>query len=105
MSPSASKPPVELTPDELIEEEWGPVKKKKKDKKGKAPIDVADEEDERKGFPAHIYPLLSTEALAENTEPQVIFENQNPDEIDESGVTVLSKKEKEKLKKEREKVS
>ena len=50
ISLSALKAPVELTPDELIEEEWGPVKKKKKDKKGKAKIDAGDEDDKRKGL-------------------------------------------------------
>jgi hypothetical protein len=50
-----------------------------------------------------------TRRLAEDpvvAEPHATLEreNENPDEIDESGVKVLSKKEKEKLKKEREKV-
>jgi translation initiation factor 5B len=50
ISHSASKAPVEVTADELLDEEWGPAKeKKKKDKKGKAKADSGDE-DERKGL-------------------------------------------------------
>jgi translation initiation factor 5B len=108
---ATSKAPVELTAEEVIEEEWGPVKeKKKKDKKGKASPDASDEDDEREGLhPLPFFPLLSVDALADDpvpSESQATLErgNKNPNEIDESGVKVLSKKEKEKLKKEREKV-
>jgi translation initiation factor 5B len=47
---AASKAPVEVTADDLMDDEWGPVKEKKgkKDKKGKSKKtkDVDEEEDE-----------------------------------------------------------
>ncbi len=63
----------------------------------------------RKVCPLACILLSSVDALPEDpttAEPQTTLEreNENPDEVDESGVKVLSKKEKEKLKKEREKV-
>jgi translation initiation factor 5B len=44
---SNSKGPVEVTADDLADEEWGPVKeKKKKDKKGKGKKSKQQEEEE-----------------------------------------------------------
>lgn len=49
--PGAIKVPVQVTADDLADEEWGPVKqKKKKDKKGKDKKGKSREsEDEEKG--------------------------------------------------------
>jgi len=61
----------------------------------------------RKVCPLAFILSSSVDALPEDpttAEPETPLENENPDEVDESGVKVLSKKEKEKLKKEREKV-
>lgn len=71
---SAPKKPVEIDPDDLLDEEFGPTgtgsKKGKKDKGKKA----ANDEDE------------------------------GGDDAEDAGPKLLSKKEKEKLKKEKEKV-
>jgi len=42
------KGPVEMTAEDLADEEWGPVKEKKKDKKGKGKRSKQPEEDEDK---------------------------------------------------------
>jgi translation initiation factor 5B len=43
---SAPKPGVAVTPDDLADEEWGPVKEKgKQGKKGKAKMDKAEDGD------------------------------------------------------------
>jgi translation initiation factor 5B len=102
---SVSKAP-EFTADEQIEDEWGPVKEKKK---GKVKTDARVEDDEQNGLSTRIYLITFLDALPEDpttAEPQTTLEreNENPDEVDESNIKVLSKKEKEKLKKEREKV-
>ncbi|KAF8169499.1 hypothetical protein BJ912DRAFT_933806 [Pholiota molesta] len=80
-----SKKPVEVTAEDLADEEWGPVKEKKKDKKGKSKkgkqLQDEGEEEEEKGAKDDV----------------------DDEEVEEPGVKVLSKKEKEKLKKEREK--
>ena len=50
---SAPKPGVQMTAEELADEEWGPVKKDKKGKKGKkkgrAAQDGEEEEEEKSG--------------------------------------------------------
>lgn len=113
-----SKKPVEVTAEDLADEEWGPVKEKKKDKKGKSKkgkqLQDEGEEEEEKGTLAitchsSIYAHTSLLAVADVT-PAVTATSGAKDEVDdeeeveEPGVKVLSKKEKEKLKKEREKV-
>lgn len=45
IDPSISKNPVEVTAEDLVDEEWGPVKGKK-DKKGKAKKGKATQDDE-----------------------------------------------------------
>ncbi|GJJ07759.1 hypothetical protein Clacol_001964 [Clathrus columnatus] len=90
-----SKAPVQVTPDDLADEEWASPKDKKgkKDKKskgdkkggGKIEKEESDVED--------------TPAVAAAPEPQVKEE----DDAAGEGSTILSKKEKERLKKEREK--
>jgi translation initiation factor 5B len=51
----AFKAPVEGTADDMVEEEWGPVKEKKK--KGKAKKDKTDvDENERKGL--HLFEFI-----------------------------------------------
>ncbi|KAK0231376.1 hypothetical protein IW262DRAFT_1478609 [Armillaria fumosa] len=99
----AKKQPVEMTAEELADEEWGPVKDKGKGKKGK------------KGKAAKGKPTEDEEPEAqakEETQSTTVEPSQIPvtptvdvDEDDEEGggVKILSKKEKEKLKKEREK--
>ncbi|KAK7471227.1 eukaryotic translation initiation factor 5B [Stygiomarasmius scandens] len=98
------KKPVEVTAEDLADEEWGPVKEKgKKGKKGKAKkgkaqqAEEAEEDEELSLAKAE----ESTPVEVEKTEPTV-----KDDENAEDGggeVKILSKKEKEKLKKEREK--
>ncbi|KAF8898156.1 hypothetical protein CPB84DRAFT_1167176 [Gymnopilus junonius] len=93
-----SKRPVEVTAEDLADEEWGPVKeKKKKDKKGKGKQgkkeEEEDEEKENIETPTTT-PVAAPEAKDEGGD----------EEPEESGTKILSKKEKEKLKKEREKV-
>ncbi|THV00551.1 hypothetical protein K435DRAFT_818286 [Dendrothele bispora CBS 962.96] len=98
-----SKKPVEMTAEELADEEWGPVKEKgKKGKKGKAKKGKAqeDEEDEEE-TPAKAEASESTPQEAEKVTPSA--QDDEPAEDDAGEVKILSKKEKEKLKKEREK--
>jgi translation initiation factor 5B len=98
---TGSKTPVEATADDLADETWN-----KKGKKGKV-----GEESEVKGMhPLIRVPLYcpltpvegATPVECPDPKPQ---EEDNLEEGEEPGVKVLSKKEKEKLKKEREKVS
>lgn len=100
---SAPKGPVQMTAEELADEEWGPVKEKgkkgkKKGKKGKAQEDDEDEEEEKpSAAPEAPAPAAPVEAEKQD-------EDENVDGAGEDGgPKVLSKKEKEKLKKEREK--
>ncbi|EUC67517.1 translation initiation factor 5B [Rhizoctonia solani AG-3 Rhs1AP] len=101
----APKAPVEMTAEDLADEEWGPVKgKKDKGKKGKKKgAAKAEEKDEDEGEP------MAVETTPTETQPAPV---KAPDEADggddeqdegEEGGKVLSKKEKEKLKKEKEK--
>ncbi|KAL6297969.1 hypothetical protein BKA93DRAFT_107987 [Sparassis latifolia] len=101
---SAPKKPVEMTADDLADEEWGPAKgkgkkaKKSKGKKGKTPDEDLDQE------PA----AAESEVAPEEAVAPAPAEPKDEDEADEdagddAGPKVLSKKEKEKLKKEREK--
>ncbi|KDR74512.1 hypothetical protein GALMADRAFT_250508 [Galerina marginata CBS 339.88] len=104
-----SKKPIEVTAEDLADEEWGPVKeKKKKDKKGKGKkgkkVDEEDEDEEDKEN-VEIAPT-PTVAPAPEPEPEpasATKDHGDDEEPEEPGTKVLSKKEKEKLKKEREK--
>lgn len=105
-----AKKPVEVTADDLADEEWGPVKDKKgkKGKKGKKQ-EGDDDAGMSKDFHrrlrrliqdfCRIAPVLIASAPA--LEPS---EDADEDGVGEPGTKVLSKKEKEKLKKEKEKV-
>ncbi|KAF7433580.1 hypothetical protein PC9H_005541 [Pleurotus ostreatus] len=88
--PVQPKGPIEVTAEDLADEEWGPVKDKKgkkgKGKKAKEDISAAPAED-----------AVETPSAA----PAAASAGGEDDE--EPGIKVLSKKEKEKLKKEREK--
>lgn len=95
-----SKGPVQVTADDLADEEWGPVKEKKKGKKdkkkkGKAAKDEEEDEEEK----------ADGEAPAAETAPAKAEDDAAEDEEggEDGGPKVLSKKEKEKQKKEREK--
>lgn len=122
---AASKAPVEVTADDLMDDEWGPVKEKKvkKDKKGKSKKanKVNDEEEDEpepepdasKGqlsfhqFCSHwlhefIEAILVSTPREKSVEPQA---NGDEAEADDGTPKVLSKKEKERLKKEKEKVA
>ncbi|KAJ7283275.1 hypothetical protein C8J57DRAFT_1432470 [Mycena rebaudengoi] len=105
---AASKKPVEVTAEDLADEEWGPVKEKaKKGKKGKAKKGKVQEESEDEAkidepqataasTPAPPAPAAETTAAPAENEA-------DDDAPEDTGAKVLSKKEKEKLKKEREK--
>jgi translation initiation factor 5B len=101
---AGSKTPVEATADDLADETWN-----NKGKKGKA--DVVGEESEVKGMYSLIRVLLYFPLTPFEDETAVVLPDPKPQEEDnleegeEPGVKILSKKEKEKLKKEREKVS
>ncbi|KAF8966419.1 hypothetical protein BDZ97DRAFT_1903742 [Flammula alnicola] len=100
-SPAAtieSKKPVEVTAEDLADEEWGPVHEKKKEKKGKGKKGKQEEEDEKEEEKVN-----DDVAPAPTATPGVKDEGDD-EEVEEPGTKVLSKKEKEKLKKEREKV-
>ncbi|KAF8659526.1 hypothetical protein AX16_001825 [Volvariella volvacea WC 439] len=99
---ASSKKPVEVTADDLADEEWGPVKeKKKKDKKGKKKGKAKDEDDEEVAAAPAEQPQAPAAAPEQPTPASK--EADDVDDAEEPTVKVLSKKEKEKLKKEREK--
>ncbi|KIM45784.1 hypothetical protein M413DRAFT_440821 [Hebeloma cylindrosporum] len=97
-----SKKPVEVTAEDLADEEWGPVKdKKKKDKKGKGKKVKEIEEEEEVELVEEkdvVEPAPTSAATSGNK-----VEAADDEEPEEGGPKILSKKEKEKLKKEREK--
>lgn len=115
------KQPVEVTAEDLADEEWGPVKDKKKDKKGKSKKKTEDLDEDASIPSEFILPKCHTRShcLSDGAESIVpTSETTKPAEDkadaadaddggndDEPGAKVLSKKEKEKLKKEKEKVS
>ncbi|KAK0191521.1 hypothetical protein F5146DRAFT_1224243 [Armillaria mellea] len=99
----AKKQPVEMTAEELADEEWGPVKDKgkgKKGKKGKAAKGKPTEDEE-----PEVQAKEETQSTTVEPSPIPATPAADVDEDDEEGggVKILSKKEKEKLKKEREK--
>ncbi|KAG8218255.1 hypothetical protein J3R82DRAFT_3865 [Butyriboletus roseoflavus] len=96
------KAPVEMTADDLADEEWGPSKDKgKKDKKGKGKKGKALHEEEElvQDEPTN---TIASAPQPPSAEPQEHRDN-DADEDADAGPKVLTKKEKEKLKKEREK--
>lgn len=98
---------MEVTAEDLANEEWGPVKTKKgKGAKGKS----TENEESRQGT-LHIAEVTSsaphfydTGSPAPTTPIDGVADN-DENAAEESGPKILSKKEKEKLKKEREKVT
>ncbi|KAJ7727887.1 hypothetical protein B0H16DRAFT_1677210 [Mycena metata] len=104
---AAAKKPVEVTAEDLADEEWGPVKekvkkgKKGKGKKAKAQDESEDEANNDEAEPSPAPPPASAPAAADPPPPKEV--DDDDDAPEEPGVKVLSKKEKEKLKKEREK--
>ena len=105
---SPSKAPLEVTAEELADEEWGPVKDKKKNKKDKKDKGGKREEtQEQSSYYAAITPRLiltiTVGTPAEEAKPATPAD-QNDDANEEADAPkILSKKEKEKLKKEKEK--
>ena len=113
---SAPKSGVTVTADDLAEEEWGPVKEKGKVKKGKAKKSKAEDGDETAGVCQPVYWLscsdCSSAPEASQPEPTTGDPTPGPDEANDAedaeegeGPKILSKKEKERLKKEKEKVN
>ncbi|KAJ7163844.1 hypothetical protein C8R43DRAFT_988941 [Mycena crocata] len=104
---TASKKPVEVTAEDLADEEWGPVKEKvKKGKKGKAKKGKAQDESEDEGKIDEAEPAPAPAPAPAPSTPEAPAPKEADDDDDapeDPGVKVLSKKEKEKLKKEREK--
>lgn len=111
-----AKKPVEVTAEDLADEEWGPVKgkkgKKDKGKKGKNDDEVVEEA--RQGvLPilcnrvqiVHPNLPLASPAPATPIEKADSQGAEQDEEAEGTGPKLLSKKEKERLKKEREKVS
>ncbi|RDB15518.1 Eukaryotic translation initiation factor 5B [Hypsizygus marmoreus] len=97
---STSKGPIQVTAEDLADEEWGPVKeKKKKDKKKGKKGKAQDDEDEKKED-EKAEEEKSTPAPAESA---TLPKDDGASDAEEAGAKILSKKEKEKLKKEREK--
>ncbi|KAF8075906.1 hypothetical protein FPV67DRAFT_1604632 [Lyophyllum atratum] len=95
--PSESKAPITVTADDL-DDEWGPVKDKKKDKKGKGKKGKAhDDDDEKKEKEDEGKSTLAP------SEPADLAKEDDAEKDEDGGPKILSKKEKEKLKKEREK--
>ncbi|KAI0676694.1 hypothetical protein C8Q78DRAFT_1141729 [Trametes maxima] len=98
---SAPNKPVQMTAEELADEEWGPVKEKgKKGKKGKKKGKAQDDEDDEDK--AVDTPAVARAEASPSPAPAAKDED-GEDGAEEGGTKVLSKKEKEKLKKEREK--
>ncbi|CAK5262455.1 unnamed protein product [Mycena citricolor] len=97
----ASKKPTEMTAEELADEEWGPVKEKKKGKKGKGKKSKAqDDEDEDKI--AEETTEAAPPATAKPPAPADDGDDNADDDAADAGPKILSKKEKEKIKKEKE---
>ncbi|KAI0092481.1 hypothetical protein BDY19DRAFT_990199 [Irpex rosettiformis] len=102
-APSPSKAPIEVTAEDLADEEWGPVKgkrgKKGAAKKGKAVQN--DEEEEASQEPPAALTKEETEIPISPSAAATV--DNDDDDAEDGGPKILSKKEKEKLKKEREK--
>lgn len=114
-----SKAPIEMTADQLMEDEWGEDPKPKKGKKGKKggkkQATEAYDEDEFLNEQVKSMSVAkdppNEDALAAKTEEAVALAAEEPKaedeaaEEDDGAPKLLSKKEKERLKKEKEKVS
>ncbi|KAL5637144.1 hypothetical protein ACGC1H_000957 [Rhizoctonia solani] len=102
---SAPKAPVEMTAEDLADEEWGPVKgKKDKGKKGKKKGAAKAEKDEDEGGePAAVEATPAEMPPAPAKAPDEADGGDDEPDDGEEGGKVLTKKEKEKLKKEKEK--
>ncbi|KAF8629641.1 hypothetical protein AX15_003372 [Amanita polypyramis BW_CC] len=101
---SGAKEAIQVTADDLADEEWGPVKekkkkdKKKKDKKVKAQLDEGEDQvdvDSKPSSTTLAEPVAAGDEAGEGEEAG--------EEGEGNGPRILTKKEKEKLKKEREK--
>lgn len=100
-----SKKPVEVTAEDLADEEWGPANEKSKGKKGKK--GKKEEPGMHVFFTEDLHTIHHEMNIASVPMEEPTQETPKDDEdepVDEPGAKVLSKKEKEKLKKEREKV-
>ncbi|KAG9127764.1 hypothetical protein FRC07_009889 [Ceratobasidium sp. 392] len=106
---SAPKAAVQMTAEELADEEWGPVKtKKEKGKKGKKKggAKAAEEEEEEETAAPETAPVAESKPAAPEPEPAAAAAGSDDDGEDEEGgegTKILSKKEKERIKKEKEK--
>ncbi|KAJ3479048.1 hypothetical protein NLI96_g9333 [Meripilus lineatus] len=99
---TAPQKAVEMTAEELADEEWGPVKQKGKGKKGKGKASKqkdAEEIVEEKEAPAVTSPAKEEVVPAEDGDGA----GAEGEGDGEGGNKILTKKEKEKLKKEKEK--
>ncbi|KAG8694074.1 hypothetical protein FRC09_010080 [Ceratobasidium sp. 395] len=105
---SAPKAAVQMTAEELADEEWGPVKTKKdKGKKGKKKGGkVAAEEEEEEVAAPEAAPVPESKPAAAELEPEPAAAAGSDDDDGGDGgegTKLLSKKEKDKIKKEKEK--
>ncbi|QRV72399.1 Elongation factor Tu GTP binding domain [Ceratobasidium sp. AG-Ba] len=108
---SAPKAAVQMTAEELADEEWGPVKtKKEKGKKGKKKGGKAakDDDEEEENAPApETAPAPESKPAATEPQPAPPEADADGDDAEDGeegeGTKILSKKEKERLKKEKEK--
>ncbi|KAG8747051.1 hypothetical protein FRC10_002467 [Ceratobasidium sp. 414] len=102
---SAPKAAVQMTAEELADEEWGPAKtKKEKGKKGKKKggAKAAEEEEEETAVP-EAAPVTESKPAAAEPEPEPAAAGSDEDGDAGEGAKLLSKKEKERIKKEKEK--
>ncbi|CCM01032.1 uncharacterized protein FIBRA_03080 [Fibroporia radiculosa] len=100
---SAPQKPIQMTAEDLADEEWGPVKDTKKSKKGKGKKGKAHDDD-AEGDKAAPAGDVMTPAQQDSPAPAEDKDEDGEKTVgDEDGPKVLSKKEKERLKKEREK--
>ncbi|CCO37330.1 Eukaryotic translation initiation factor 5B Short=eIF-5B [Rhizoctonia solani AG-1 IB] len=101
----APKAPVEMTAEDLADEEWGPAKTKKdKGKKGKKKgAAKAEEKDEDEEEPPAVEATVAETKPAPVETPAAADGEDDEGGDGEEGGKILTKKEKEKLKKEKEK--
>ncbi|KAG9097743.1 hypothetical protein FRC06_007224 [Ceratobasidium sp. 370] len=102
---SAPKAAVQVTAEELADEEWGPVKTKKdKGKKGKKKGGgKAAEEEEGEAATPEVAPMVESKPAAAEPEPEPAAADSDEDGDAGEGTKILSKKEKDRIKKEKEK--
>ncbi|EGO01474.1 hypothetical protein SERLA73DRAFT_158777 [Serpula lacrymans var. lacrymans S7.3] len=108
-APEVAKKPLEVTAEDLADEEWGPVKEKgKKAKKGKGKKGGSQDETPDAESTATPEVEKPAETKVESAPPAPVDEAEDGPAEDGDGdgaPKILSKKEKEKLKKEREKAA